>query len=75
MRTAGKDDGHVDLGPVDLALVHMLDCSVSLLGLCKDDVGDAPVDGEEALLRDVDALYFAIVGEDFVDVFLGDVFR
>jgi hypothetical protein len=53
----------------------MLDCRVSLLGLCKDDVCDAPVDGEEALLRDVDAFYLAIVREDFVDVLLGDVFR
>jgi hypothetical protein len=75
LRTAGKDDGDVDLGPVDLAFVHMLDRSMSLVGLCKDYVCDAPVDGEEALLRDVDALYFAIVGEDFVDVLLSDVFR
>jgi hypothetical protein len=63
------------LGPVDLALVHMLNRSVSLVGLCKDDVCDAPVDGEETLLRHVDTLYCAIVGEDFVNVLLGDVFR
>ena len=54
--------------------MHMFDRCVCLLASLINHIGYTPVHRENPLLRDINALYFSVGREDFVDMLLGDVF-
>jgi hypothetical protein len=55
--------------------MHMLNCLVCFRHLVVNDVCDATIDREVSLQRHIDGFYFAVGGEDFLDVCLSDILR